>query len=169
MRFRNENHFVYNRNAQLKLKANRPQSAPPRQYPVPGNEILDPVIASSSKTLASCALDSGRTSTPGAGCQVAGEFPSVGDFRADGTHSSRNEVAEPAIFFLLKNPIGDGGEGSGRTSVAEGFEALHIELSGDCKFPASSPTIPGAWDEYQYLKLHASHSGVEVNDDELFL
>ncbi|KAJ8438958.1 hypothetical protein Cgig2_018869 [Carnegiea gigantea] len=76
---------------------NLPQS-PPRQYPVPRNEIPDPAIASSSKTLASCALDSGRTSTPGAGCQVAGGL-----------------------------------------------------------------------DEYQRLKLNASHSGVEVNDDALFL
>ncbi|KAJ8432317.1 hypothetical protein Cgig2_027437 [Carnegiea gigantea] len=84
--------------------------------------------------------------------------PSVGDFRADGTHSNRNEEAEPTLFFFIKNPVGDGG-----------FEALHGELSGDYKFPASSPTIPGVRDEYQRLKLNASHSRVEVNDDAFFV
>ncbi|KAJ8429259.1 hypothetical protein Cgig2_027540 [Carnegiea gigantea] len=53
--------------------------------------------------------------------------PSVGDFRADGTHSSRNEEAEPTLFFFIKNPVGDGGEDSGRTSVTEGrFSDLRL-------------------------------------------
>jgi len=95
-----------------------------------------PAIASSSKTLASGALDSGRTSTPGTGCQVAGGFVSVfvGHFRAEGTHSSRNEVAKPTLFFLLKNPVGDGGEGSGRTSVTEAGFQISGEFISVCCF-----------------------------------
>ncbi|KAJ8423306.1 hypothetical protein Cgig2_022100 [Carnegiea gigantea] len=104
---------------------------------------------------------------------------SVGDFRADGTHSSRNEVAEPALFFLLKNPVGDSGEGSGRTSVAEGRLSdlrlrgvarrvvRRLQVSG--KFSDNSRRLGSCTDEYQHLKLNASHSGVEVNDDALFL
>ncbi|KAJ8444529.1 hypothetical protein Cgig2_028344 [Carnegiea gigantea] len=105
--------------------------------------------------------------------------PSVGDVRAYGTYSSQNEVAEPAVFFFVKNPVGDGGEGSGRTSVTEGrFSDLRLrgvarrvvqrlQVSG--KFSDNSRRPGSCTDEYQRLKLNASHSGVEVNDDALFL
>ncbi|KAJ8449448.1 hypothetical protein Cgig2_002245 [Carnegiea gigantea] len=100
-------------------------------------------------------------------------------FPADVTHSSRNKVAEPALFFFIKNPVGDGGEGSGRTSVTEGrFSDLglrgvarrvvrRLQVSG--KFSDNSRHPGSCTDEYQRLKLNASHSGVEVNDDALFL
>ncbi|KAJ8424336.1 hypothetical protein Cgig2_013796 [Carnegiea gigantea] len=101
--------------------------------------------------------------------------PSVGNFRADGTHSSRNEVAEPALFLLFKNLVGDGGEGSGRTSVTKGrFSDLRLRgiaqrVVRRLQVSGKFPIIPDVRDEYQRLKLNASHSGVEVNDDALFL
>ncbi|KAJ8447056.1 hypothetical protein Cgig2_025433 [Carnegiea gigantea] len=50
---------------------------------------------------------------------------------------------------------------SKRSSRAR-FEALHSELSSDCEFSDNSRHLGSC-------TLNASHSGVEVNDDELFL
>ncbi|KAJ8429168.1 hypothetical protein Cgig2_010118 [Carnegiea gigantea] len=99
--------------------------------------ISSPAIASSSKTLASCAFDSGRTSTPGTGCQVAGGLVSV---------------SSPLLAI------------SGQTVPIQAETKKQSP-----RFSSSSRTLSATVDEYQRLKLNASHSGVEVNDDALFL
>ncbi|KAJ8438462.1 hypothetical protein Cgig2_027142 [Carnegiea gigantea] len=113
-----------------------------------------PAIASSSKTLASCAFDSGRTSTPGAGCQVAGGLVSVSSpllaisgqtvpiqaetkKQSPRFSSSSRTLSATVVRIPVEHQLQKAG------FQISGFEALHGELSGDCKFPASSPTIPG--------------------------
>ncbi|KAJ8432337.1 hypothetical protein Cgig2_020686 [Carnegiea gigantea] len=120
------------------------------------------------------------TSTPGAGRQVAGRLVSVSSpllaisgqtvpIQAETKYQSArfSSLSRTLSATVVRVPAEHQLQKAG--FQISGFEALHGELSGDCKFPTSSSTIPGVRDEYQCLKLNASHSGVEVNDDALFL
>ncbi|KAJ8429260.1 hypothetical protein Cgig2_027541 [Carnegiea gigantea] len=53
-------------------------------------------------------------------------------------------------------------------TAAELFEEIHTRKKGNEKVFCDK-RAKSVWDEYQRLKLNASHSGVEVNDDALFL